>query len=74
MKKSKPVGCTRTMYSQTGEKIQSELKRLSGVISDFLSCTLGSFDKAISLCLGFCRERSVAGLGPSGLWLFVSNF
>ena len=34
------------------------------------NCIPGSFDTVTSLSMGFCRERAVAGQGPSGLRFF----
>ena len=48
-------------------KIPSELELFFLV---FKNCIPGSFDTVTSLSMGFCRERAVAGQGPSGLRFF----
>ena len=67
-KKSKPVGYTRNMDSQTGKIpkwaeifMWCLLLIFKVVYQDHLSATV------TSLRLGFCSERAAAGLGPSGL-------
>ena len=50
-------------------KIPSELE-LFCFLGVFKSCIPGSFDTVTSLSMGFCRERAVAGQGPSGLRFF----
>ena len=65
-KKSKPVGSTRTQYSQTGKNMKWA--------ETFVWCLLFIFKvvywdhlTVISRRMGFRGERAVAGLGPSGL-------
>ena len=65
-KKSKPVGYTRTLYSQTGENMKWAetfvwclLLIFKVVYQDHLTVT--------SLCVGLCSKRAAAGLGPRGL-------
>ena len=74
VKKSKPVGYTRKMYSQTVKItkwaeffIWCLLLIFKVVYQDHFSTTV------TSLHLGFCSERAAAGLGPSGLkYMFIS--
>ena len=74
VKKSKPVGYTRKMYSQTRKItkwaeffIWCLLLIFKVVYQDNLSATV------TSLRLRFCSERAAAGLGPSGLiYMFIS--
>ena len=65
-KKSKSVGYTRTMYSQTGKNTKWAETFIWCLLS-ILSCIPGSFDTVTSLRMGFCRERAAASLGPWGL-------
>ena len=65
-KKSKPVGYTRTVFTNW-EKYKVGSNFCFVFITDFQSCIPGSFDTVTSLHMGFHSERAAAGLGPNGL-------
>ena len=71
VKKSKPVGYTRTLFTSWG-KYEVSWNFCLVFIIDFWSCIPGSFDTVTSLRMGFHSERAAVGLGPSGL-IFAST-
>ena len=67
-KKSKPVGYTRTMYSQTGKNtVLNELKLLFDVYYWFLKLYTGIIWHSYFPPHGFCSERAAAGVWPRRL-------